>query len=110
MALMEDLTRGATPVNLAIGVGAVLLAPLLAPTVASVLRPAAKGIVSTGITLYRGAMEPLSAAIGSMVTEARMELVTASATGHGTQPASVPDAAHEGSEPHPHKRRGKANQ
>lgn len=110
MALMEDLTRGVTPLNVAIGAGVALLAPVLAPAVASVLRPAAKGIVSTGITLYRGAIEPLSAAVGDLVTEAQMELAAASATGHETEAANGAEAAHEDTEPRPRKRRGKADQ
>ena len=78
MALLDDLAKGANPTNLAIGIGTALLAPVLAPAVSSVLRPAARAVMSTGITLYRGAMEPISAAVGNLVTEAQMELATAS--------------------------------
>ena len=50
MALIDDLAKGATPQTVAIGIGAVLLAPLLVPAVSSVLRPAAKAVLRTGIT------------------------------------------------------------
>ena len=105
MALLDDLTKGATPGNLAIGIGAALLAPVLAPAVASVLRPAAKAVVRTGITVYRGAMEPISAAVGSLVTEAQLELATASAGQAHADPA--PAAGVEtAAPPRPHRRRG----
>ncbi len=92
MALLDDLTKGATPGNLALGVGAALLAPVLAPAVSSVLRPAAKAVMRTGIALYRGAMEPVSAAIGNLVTEAQMELATRSAPAEAQAP--LPEASH----------------
>ena len=105
MALLDDLTKGATPGNLAIGVGAALLAPVLVPAVASFLRPAAKAVVRTGITLYREAMEPISAAIGGLVTEAQLELATASAGQAHAGSASGADAE-TAAPPRPHKRRG----
>lgn len=109
MALMDDLAKGATPVNLVIGVGAGLLAPVLAPAVASILRPAAKAVLSTGIMLYRGTMEPLSAGVSSLVTEAQTELAAASAAGQGNQAAGTSDAAEESSQPLPRKRQRKAD-
>jgi hypothetical protein len=74
MALLEDLAKGATPEILAIGIGAALLAPVLAPAVSSVLRPAAKGLLGTGIRLYRNTTEPIGAAMGNLVSEAQLEL------------------------------------
>src|SRR5690242_9112493 len=79
MALIDDLAKGATPQTVAIGIGAVLLAPLLVPAVSSVLRPAAKAVLRTGITLYRSAAEPIGAAVGSLVTEAQLELAASKA-------------------------------
>lgn len=78
MALLEDLGKAAaTPENLVIGVGVALLAPVLAPAVASVLRPTAKAMMRTGITVYRGVMEPLTTSVNNLVTEAQMELAAA---------------------------------
>lgn len=87
MAFLDDLTKSASsPAGLAAGVGTVLLTPLLAPAVSRVLYPGAKALLSAGITAYRSAAEPISAAIGQLVTEAQMELATAKA---GTVPAAV---------------------
>ncbi|MBV8912783.1 MAG: hypothetical protein JOZ05_07065 [Acetobacteraceae bacterium] len=104
MALLDDLTKGATPGTVAIGVGAALLAPLLAPALSSVLRPAVKAVVRTGITVYRSAMEPISAAVGNLVAEAQMELATASAAPatEATGSTQTEDAR----PPRGHKRRG----
>jgi len=74
MALIDDLAKGATPQTVAIGIGAALLTPLLAPAMSSVLRPAAKAVLRTGIMLYRSAAEPIGAAVGGLVTEAQLEL------------------------------------
>ena len=70
--------KGATPTGFAIGIGAALLAPVLVPAVSSVLRPAAKAVMRTGIMLYRSAAEPVSAAVGDLVAEAQLELAAAS--------------------------------
>lgn len=77
MALLDDLGKGFTPGNVAIGLGAALLAPVLAPAVSSVLRPAARAVMRTGITVYRGTVQPVGAALGNLVAEAQMELATA---------------------------------
>jgi len=50
----------------------------LAPLFSKILRPGMKVLVRAGITLYRGAMEPLSTAVGELVYEAQLELATAS--------------------------------
>ena len=106
MALLDDLTKVATPGNLLLGVGAALLAPVLAPAVSSVLRPAAKAVMRTGIALYRGTVEPVSAAVGNLVTEAQMEM--AAALGGQTQAAAPAPIAAEPQPSRPHKRRGDA--
>jgi len=77
VALLDDLGKGFTPGNVAIGLGAALLAPVLAPAVSSVLRPAARAVMRTGITVYRGTVQPVGAALGNLVAEAQMELATA---------------------------------
>jgi hypothetical protein len=98
VALLEDLGKAAaTPETLVIGVGAALLAPVLGPTVASVLRPTAKALMRTGITLYRGAMEPLTAGFSNLVAEVRTELATASGEVSQTTAASDKQDQEDGS-------------
>ena len=80
MALLDDLAKGATPETVVIGIGAALLAPVLVPAVSSVLRPAAKAVLRTGITIYRSAAEPIGAAVGDLVTEAQLELARTRST------------------------------
>ena len=107
MALLDDLTKGAaTPTGFAVGVGAALLAPVLAPAVSQMLRPAAKAVMRTGITLYRSAVEPVSAAISGLVTEAQLELAAASAGSAPPLAAASPESAESETPPRPHKRRG----
>ncbi len=82
MALLEDvlglevlgLEGAAAPV--AIGVGALLLAPMLLPAVGRVLRPVAKEVLKVGIGAYDGARDTFSGAYeaaGDLVAEARHE-------------------------------------
>lgn len=77
MALLDDLAKDVSPAGLATGIGAALLMPILAPVASGVLRPAAKAMMRTGITLYRTTLEPIGAAVGDLVTEAQLELATA---------------------------------
>lgn len=80
MALFEDIAKnGVTPTGIAVSIGTVVLAPYLVPALASVLRPAAKGVLSTGISLYRQVAEPVSQAMSGLVTEAQIELAGAKA-------------------------------
>jgi hypothetical protein len=94
LALLDDLSKGMTPTNLVLGVGAALLAPVVVPALSSVLRPAAKAVLRTGITVYRSAMEPISATVGNLVTEAQMELATASALPATATGSSDADGGH----------------
>ncbi len=41
--------------SLAIGVGVVLLAPVIVPIIGSVLKPLAKGVIKGGLLAYEGA-------------------------------------------------------
>ena len=75
MALLDDMTKSLTsPSGLAVGIGTLLLAPVLAPALARIARPLAKGVLSTGIGLYRQTVEPLRHGMTELVAEARMEL------------------------------------
>ncbi|HQT77076.1 MAG: hypothetical protein B7Z80_10525 [Rhodospirillales bacterium 20-64-7] len=86
MALLDDLAKSPTPVGLAVGFGAALLVPMLMPAVTRGLRPAAKAAMRSGIMLYRSTVEPISAAVGNLVTEAQLELASARSA-EATQPA-----------------------
>jgi len=65
MALLEDLTESLWP-NALIGVGAVLLAPVIVPAVAGGLRPVVKALVKGGIMV--------TDKVNSMVAEAGEQL------------------------------------
>jgi hypothetical protein len=87
MALLDDVTKNMTsPTGLAIGIGTLILAPIVVPAVTALARPLAKTVLSTGIGLYRQTMEPLGRAVTDLVTEARAEMAQASAGSHpGTE-------------------------
>ena len=52
MAFLDDMLKGNVVTALAVGVGGTLLAPLLAPAVTNILRPAAKAVIKGGILAY----------------------------------------------------------
>lgn len=93
MALLDDIAKDVTPTGIAMSVGTVLLAPILLPAVSNVLRPVAKGVLSTGIQLYRQAAEPVSRAMSGLVTEAQLELASAKAAANMPAPAGGEEAA-----------------
>lgn len=73
MALLEEFFEGAAgPV--AIGVGALILAPRVLPAVGRLLRPIAKGAIKTGMALYEETYASMAEATGDLVAEARAEL------------------------------------
>lgn len=77
MAFVEDLFKGNIVTGLAVGVGALVLGPIVVPTVTAILRPAAKAAIKAGIYAYdRGseAFAQLNEQAGDIVAEARSEL------------------------------------
>ena len=74
MALIEDALKGGNIVTgLAIGIGAVVLAPLAVP----VLRPLAKTVLKAGLVAYdqaRVAVAELNEQASDLVAEARSEM------------------------------------
>lgn len=74
MALLEDMLKGGGTTGLAVGLGVVVLGPVLFPAVARVARPAAKVAVKTGISVYRQAVAGIGDAAGGLIEEARAEL------------------------------------
>jgi hypothetical protein len=74
MALVEDLFKGSAVTGVAIGVGALLLAPTVLPAVGRVLRPAAKAAIKGGMVFYRETMAEIGEVASDLFAEARAEL------------------------------------
>ena len=74
MAFLEDMFKGGNIVaGLAIGVGAVVLAPVVIPA----LRPIAKSVIKVGLIAYdqgRVALADVNEHTGDIMAEARAEL------------------------------------
>jgi len=74
MAIFEDALKGGNIVTgLAIGVGMVLLAPMLKPLV----RPVAKSVLRAGVAVYdqgRTTLAEINEQAGDMVAEVRAEI------------------------------------
>ena len=70
MALLEDIRKGNALTAVAIGLGAVLLAPIAG----QVLRPLAKAAIKGGIAAYYSLAE-LGETVGDIVAEAQHELL-----------------------------------
>jgi hypothetical protein len=89
MALVEDLFKGSTITGLAVGLGAVLLAPTVIPAVGRVVRPALKAAIKGGMVFYRETVTEIGEVAGDLFAEARAELehnghdTSATPTGHG---------------------------
>jgi len=86
MAILEDVFKGSTVTGLAIGVGALLLAPTVLPAVGRVVRPAMKAAIKGGMVFYRETVAEIGEMAGDLFAEARSELEHES-SGTGTLPA-----------------------
>jgi len=74
MALVEDLFKGSTVTGVAVGVGALLLAPTVLPAIGRVIRPAAKAVIKGGMVFYRETLAEVGEVAGDLLAEARAEL------------------------------------
>jgi hypothetical protein len=74
MALIEDMFKGNFATGLAIGVGALLLAPTAVQTMGSLLRPAAKATIKGGMVFYRETLSEIGEMASDLVAEAQAEL------------------------------------
>lgn len=99
MAGIEDLLKGNVLTGLAIGIGVVIVAPVVLPIVAGIGRPLAKSAIKGGLILFDKAREStaeLGEVFDDLVAEARAEL-------HGSAAADVvpgsPEAASAASNP-----------
>ena len=96
MAFIEDLFKGNAVTGVAIGVGALLLAPGVVPAVGRVLRPAAKAMIKGGLVLYRETVSEIGEVASDLFAEARAELeegnshapVTTAPSGRGARAES----------------------
>jgi hypothetical protein len=93
MALVEDFFKSSGVTGIAVGVGALLLAPTVIPAVGRVLRPAVKAAIKGGMVLYRETIAEIGEAASDLVAEARAEL---EAESHSETKAAPALAGHRG--------------
>jgi hypothetical protein len=83
MAFIEDVFKGGNiATGLGVGLGMVVLGPVVLPVVGAVVRPLAKTVVKMGMSAYDAAAEGMAGAAdattgtaaGNIFTEARAEL------------------------------------
>jgi ABC-type phosphate transport system permease subunit len=77
---------------MAIGTGVVLLAPIIIPAVASVMRPLAKAVIKGGMLAYENAciaVAETKETIEDIAAEARSDI----AAGHGQPAKGIPKKA-----------------
>src|SRR6185437_6416267 len=74
MALIEDVFKGNLATGLAIGAGALLLGPTVVQALGSVLRPAAKAAIKSGMVFYRETLSEIGEMASDLVAEAQAEL------------------------------------
>jgi hypothetical protein len=77
-----DFLKGNLLTGLLVGVGAILLAPVVVPVLREIIRPAAKALIKGGVVIYeqgRVAVAEAGEMAEDMVAEARSELEEAKA-------------------------------
>ena len=78
MSFVEDVFKGGNIVTgLAIGIGGLILAPIVLPAVVGVVKPLAKVAVRGGVALYKKGRDTASEAgeaVSDIVAEAKAEL------------------------------------
>jgi hypothetical protein len=85
MPFLEDVFKGGNVLTaLAIGVGGVILAPIVAPALASVAKPVVKAAIRGGLALYEGGLTlyergrdaavEAGEAVSDLIAEAKSEL------------------------------------
>ncbi|WP_081160268.1 DUF5132 domain-containing protein [Ensifer aridi] len=89
MAILEDAFKGNVATAVAIGIGAVVLRPILVP----IARPLFKAVLKAGVVAYdqgRIAVAELGEGYGDLVAEARAEMSSANG---GAEPARSAEPA-----------------
>jgi hypothetical protein len=77
MASIGDLFDNGATKSLAVGIGAIVAAPVVIPAVAAFARPLVKGVIKTGFVCYEKGREmvgDMGEVFGDLVAEARVEL------------------------------------
>jgi hypothetical protein len=80
MGLLDDALKGSVLTGLAVGIGAVVLAPAVLPALAGAGKPLMKAAVKSGIILFEKGKETvaeLSEVVEDIVAEARAEMAEA---------------------------------
>ena len=77
MAVLDDMFKGASLPGLAVGIGAAVLVPVVAPALGRMLRPVAKSVIRTGIAVWREASHQVAETTGPIIAEARSEMEAA---------------------------------
>jgi hypothetical protein len=77
MAFLEDMFKGNIVTGLAIGVGAIILAPIMVPAARNVVKPLAKATIKGGMMLYEKGRELIAEGaevVEDIYVEAKAEL------------------------------------
>jgi Protein of unknown function (DUF5132) len=80
MALFDDVLKGNVVTGLAIGIGAAVLAPVVIPVAAQILKPLAKAAIKGGIVLYEKGKETfaeMGEVAEDIIAEAKAEMASA---------------------------------
>jgi Protein of unknown function (DUF5132) len=88
MGLLDNGLKGNVVTGLAVGIGAVVLAPAVLPALAGVGKPLLKAVVKSGIILFEKGKETaaeLSEVVEDIVAEAKAEMAEA----HEAAPAAA---------------------
>jgi hypothetical protein len=87
---IQDVFKNNAATSIAVGVAAVLIAPLVLPAVAAVARPLAKAVIKSGLIFYEKGRETfaeLNEMFEDIVAEARAEVEQA----HAPKAVSAPE-------------------
>jgi hypothetical protein len=88
MALWEDTFKNGASTGVVLGLGAVVLAPVLLPVVATVMKPMAKEAIKLGVMLYEKGSEAIAEVgevIEDLLAEAKAEVAATQ-----KEPSSAP--------------------
>jgi hypothetical protein len=96
MAILDEVFKNGAGTGVLVGLGAVILAPVILPVVGAVVKPAAKGAIKLGVMLYERGSETIAEVgevIEDLVAEAKAEVATAQKE---ASPIIVPGTARDG--------------
>jgi hypothetical protein len=80
MPIWDDILKNGAGTGVLVGLGAVILAPVILPVVGSVVKPVAKGAIKLGVMLYERGSETIAEVgevIEDLVAEAKAEVAAA---------------------------------